>query len=634
MLLLLAVVVFSSRPMKVLSQHPDDSSSYRVPTKNGVFSRSSAEDFMPDSLASDEDDSEHQVQRGSHAIAKGGRIVRLMAEKRAKQSRRGNAQTAASRQGKMSRNATPGMNVRAVSKLNNQNIAPESQRPKRSLASNYQPASTDVKTPRQSTAGQKQSGAVSEEKLKMTTRKLVKWLRNRLRKRLEDVVSLEEKCDIEQKLLIGVNKTIEYQALERRAEINVKLKTQSEIQNIRQHMNGLELRLQEVRSQNANLVEQLSHLKEVHNQLEGIRKKLEDKLISTGITNWLEKRGPNYMPATAAGVLSKSAKILDPVSRGLEEVIKLDELFSSGVESVVPIPKRSLLSEVIRDLALVLPVIPVIMLFWRIGQISQRLSVLHLVLYISAILAIESGFMFVLSICTGTEAVLELQKSYELLLATAVFIDIFLLFSMILLQVLVTTLRPSGSELMQAMLGLALGYHFFKAVFQPVALSKSPTVTTPALFMYSISFAVICFEKKATLRLGTRLDKHLNSVLLIVEGWVSETWEAMKNLFVDTIPDISDCDDEESSFEGRSLSREAEVNRDLVHLNNRVPFSGKVDVDIEEVTNALNGSLDYARWSGRKTNDKSSQRKQKYRGIWSYKADAQSRELHSIDKTA
>ncbi|KAI0567324.1 hypothetical protein FGB62_3g136 [Gracilaria domingensis] len=407
---------------------------------------------------------------------------------------------------------------------------------------------------------------LEERKLKSATQKLVKWLRNRLRKRLEDVVQLESDMTTEQELLKTLSGEIEDESREREDEIKQKLQTKKELSDFRRHLNSPNARMKRVQSQTRALSEQLERVKEAYESMAARRKDLENKLESAGFSHWVEARGRDYFPDTAVGVLSKSAQVLGPVTHGFQRALLFDDRLSTEMEQIVPGSDETILHKIVWDITMMVPLFPFVLLL-RFGTgMIHRLSVYDVVLCGSSLFAAECVLCFVMSMFFSREILGVCQEINETILVALLFINALLYFVMFVAQVLISCLRPSRTEVVQMILLFTVGCRYYQYVFQPVMLSKPVMVTVLSHVLYIVTFCLIFVEKKRTMNFKTSYDVCFHKTMALMKAWVSETGCAMRNVFSDAVPYGSRSDSEShygstSSFYG-SLSN-GDINSEL-----------------------------------------------------------------------
>lgn len=371
-----------------------------------------------------------------------------------------------------------------------------------------------------------------ETKLKTQTKKLVKWLRNRLRKRLGEVAKLEGDMETERILLSNLNETVLGTSRERQKEIRLKLENQRKLKSFQKTIHQPDGHLQEVEEEKNKLSEQLAQITRTYETLAQVDKDLRSKLHTAGLTHWLQARGREYMPETAVGVLSKSAEILEPVTHSLEKAYEIDNQLLEEVENVVPVlANESILSKVLADFALLLPLIPVILVGYRALRLFDRLSILHIVFYASAGLLFELVILIILSACLGQEIVRACQVTSEFLLSTAVLIHFVIIFGLWFAQLLICALKVSQLEMAQVVMCLVVLHHFWRHVFVPVMIGNAVTTTVTANVGYAIVFMFVCYQKKGMLNWHTPYDAQMVKAWAAAAQWTRETANAMGNVF-------------------------------------------------------------------------------------------------------
>lgn len=409
---------------------------------------------------------------------------------------------------------------------------------------------------------------IEEDKLRAQTRRLVKWLRNRLRKRLSEVADLEHEMATEEELLVGLNRSIEGTYAERQKEIKLKIARQKALKQFQISPLGassssssnpsspaiIETELRAVESEKVGLSEQLARVTRTYETLAQVDKDLRKRLHTAGLTHWLRARGKDYMPESAVGVLSKSVEFLNPVASGLEKVYDLD------VKAANFIPKRvrvhqSTFGKVLIDALMLLPLLPLFILLCRARHSilkSSNFSNVHIALYSSTFLLFES-------------IVLAIMFQFDKLSFTPPFITFVSTFALILLlvcQCLLTLLSVATRsdtvelEVTQCGLLLALVAHFWKHVFIPsvtsdhsqdgnissaslmtvykLAADSPPPAGCTAHVVYAMVFGFIAQCKRNLLGWTCSLDDKAKVVIASISAWLIETFRAIKNAFSDS----------------------------------------------------------------------------------------------------
>lgn len=409
---------------------------------------------------------------------------------------------------------------------------------------------------------------IEEDKLRAQTRRLVKWLRNRLRKRLSEVADLEHEMATEEELLVGLNRSIEGTYAERQKEIKLKIARQKALKQFQtSHLGAssssslnpsspasIETELRAVESEKVGLSEQLARVTRTYEMLAQVDKDLRKRLHTAGLTHWLRARGKDYMPESAVGVLSKSVEFLNPVASGLEKVYDLD------VKAANFIPKRvrvhqSTFGKVLIDALMLLPLLPLFILLCRARHSilkSSNFSNVHIALYSSVFLLFES-------------IVLAIMFQFEKLSFTPpsiTFVSSFALIVLLVCQCLLTLLSVATRsdtvelEVTQCGLLLALVAHFWKHVFIPsvtsdnnqdgnissaslmtvykLAADSPPPAGCTAHAVYAMIFAFIAQCKRNLLGWTCSLDDKAKMVIASITAWLIETFRAIKNAFSDS----------------------------------------------------------------------------------------------------
>lgn len=409
---------------------------------------------------------------------------------------------------------------------------------------------------------------IEEDKLRAQTRRLVKWLRNRLRKRLAEVADLEHEMATEEELLVGLNRSIEGTYAERQKEIKLKIARQKALKQFQTSPLGpssssssnpsspasIETELRAVESEKVGLSEQLARVTRTYETLAQVDKDLRKRLHTAGLTHWLRARGKDYMPESAVGVLSKSVEFLNPVASGLEKVYDLD------VKAANFIPKRvrvhqSTFGKVFIDVLMLLPLLPLFILLCRARHSilkSSNFSNVHIALYSSSFLLFESlvlAIMFQFERLSFTPPLITFISSFALIV---------LLVCQCLLTLLSVATRSETVELEVTQCGLllALVAHFWKHVFIPsvtsdhnqdgnissaslitvykLAADSPPPAGCIAHIVYAMVFAFIAQCKRNLLGWTCSLDDKGKVVIASITAWLLETFRAIKNAFSDS----------------------------------------------------------------------------------------------------
>lgn len=442
---------------------------------------------------------------------------------------------------------------------------------------------------------------MEEIKLKTQTKKLVKWLRNRLRKRLEQVANLESEMETEAILLTNLNQTIEDRAAERHTEIRLKLDNQKRLSSFRKKVHAPDEHVHHAQEQKARLSEQLARITRTYETLAQVHKDLLNKLRSAGLSHWLQTRGNEYIPQTAVGVLSKSADILNPVTQGIEKALELDNHIVEEVESVVPdIARRSIISKVLADVAMIMPLIPLFVLWYRMLRMLDSLSIVHIVLYVTGGLVAELFLVILFSGYFGQEALHVCQLANESFFSGGVLFNFVLLLGVLCAQALITALQTCRSEIVQLISCLFIVHHFWRHVFVPTMVGHTVTTTVAANVVYDLVFTFIAHQKKEALSLHTAYDKHISKAWDLAANWTRETAHAMGNVFRE-----GDCErtptakeEVESFLSSRSDSDSEGSSHDFSRPDSFDERVIRVDGDARPVVVDAPMQMRYARWTG------------------------------------
>lgn len=372
-----------------------------------------------------------------------------------------------------------------------------------------------------------------EEKLRHASVKLVMWLRNRLRKRLNDVARLEGDMQAERIVLQNLNESIVETASAREHQIRVKITTQKKISEFEQEKEEPEKQLLSIQDTTKKLSDQLATLGENYNFLGERRRKLQKQLREAGFSHWLDMRGKEYLPATAVGVLARSTELFEPLYRDLREAMLLDWRLASTVEGLIPsLAEQSLLRNVIEEFLMLLPTIPLIMAWGKACQKLYSLSIIHAIMYEAIGFTVEFCILFCSSVFLGREIIgyLSLSK-YSKFVTAVVFMNTILYIGYVFSQILVSVLDGSKYEVFQTILSFSVGYHYYGVVFRPLMLNEKVQVTAIGHLLSVLAFGLVAYEKKKKLLLKAPLEDELNELFLSMENWGLETFEAMKSIF-------------------------------------------------------------------------------------------------------
>lgn len=397
-----------------------------------------------------------------------------------------------------------------------------------------------------------------EDKLKTQTNKLVKWLRNRLRKRLEEVANLEHKMQTEEIILLNLNKSIANTTTQRENEIRLKLENLKRLKNFEHTASEPDEKIQEVTADKDKLAEQLAQITRTYESLAQVYKDLNVKLSSAGLSHWLETRGKEYMPETAVGVLSKSVDVLSPVTESIEKAYEMDNHLVEEVESVVPVlAKKSIISKVIEDLTMLIPLLPMFVIWYRLVQIFDSLSILHIVFYTSAAIVGELLIVVLMSVYLGHEALRVCQSTNELFLSGGLLLNFVVVLGLLCAQMLICILRPCQPELVQLMLTAVVVQHFWRHVFVPVMVGHPVTTTVVANVGYIFVLGFICHQKKEILDWQTPYDAQIAKAWTAATHWTRETAQAMGNVFHESGSAVQKHEDNKS-IRSSSLTDDSE----------------------------------------------------------------------------
>lgn len=398
-----------------------------------------------------------------------------------------------------------------------------------------------------------------EDKLRSQTNKLVKWLRNRLRKRLEEVANLEHEMQTEEIVLQNLNESIANTTTQRENEIRLKLENLKRLKSFQETASEPNEKIQEVTAEKDKLAEQVAQITRTYEALAQVYKDLNAKLSSAGLSHWLETRGKEYMPETAVGVLSKSVEILSPVTESIEKAYEMDNYLVEEVENVVPVlAKKSIFSKVVEDITLLLPLLPMFVVCYRLIQVFDSLSILHVVVYASAALVAELLIVVLMSVYLGHEALHVCQSTNELFLSGGLLLNFVVVLGLLCAQTLICILRPCQPELVQLMLTAVVVQHFWRHVFVPVMVGHPVTTTVAANVGYIIVLGFVCHQKKEILNWQTPYDAQIAKALTAATHWTRETAQAMGNVFHENSLPAVRKDEDSKSIGGSSMTDDSE----------------------------------------------------------------------------
>lgn len=391
--------------------------------------------------------------------------------------------------------------------------------------------------------------AEEEAKVRLTTLKLVKWLRNRLRSRLDDIGESETEMDSGARLIQDLAEKKKHMAGQRSAEIKAKLESQKRLAEYRRTLEEPDGQLRVVESQTKKLSSQLDQLKKTYNSLAAVHTKLRQQLRTAGFSHWLDTRGKEYLPPTAVGVLSKSAEILDPIAHGLERAVDIDRSLSLDLEEMVPpLSDAHIFSAVLADVLVLLPLIPIFFLALRIWQTLHTLSVLHILFYGAAVFAAQTTICLLVSFYTGHEALRYFQVSNEPVLIAGTFLNALLFTCFIFLLAIVALLRRRRTDVAQVGASMLVGWHFYQAVLRPAVMDEAITYPAPSYLLYVAYFTIVMVDKNKTLQMRYPYEEHIDTVTNTLKDWGDETMRAIRAVF----------DDEEVECSGRADAAETE----------------------------------------------------------------------------
>lgn len=371
-----------------------------------------------------------------------------------------------------------------------------------------------------------------EIKLRNQTQKLVKWLRNRLRKRLEDVADLEGELATERIVLTKLSQNINSTSIDRHHEIQLKLKRSKQLKAVTASAHNPEKRLRSVEAEHAELEDRLAAARRAYDALASVHGGLRDRLRQAGLAHWLEARGSEYLPATAIGVLARSAALLDPVANGLHRAYDLDAELAAEVESLVPgLSPDSLIGRSVADLAMLVPLLPLFVILLRTARAAGRTSVAMAAALVASVLAVCAIMALLASVALGKEALGVWQSKHDLAFAGGALIVQMGLVALVALQAGMFLSHPNraGGSTMVLTVGCLL--HVWKRIFVPAMLHEHEQSCVLGNFVLAVALMAVALRCKAVAGVCTPWDESI--VLLVQEGmkWMTETGDAMRAVF-------------------------------------------------------------------------------------------------------
>lgn len=370
---------------------------------------------------------------------------------------------------------------------------------------------------------------IEEEKVKVATKKLVIWLRNRLRKRLGEVADIEgnlTQTDHEVAHLIEGEKRV---GVEREEEIKRKIDSQKKLVDFRLKSAEPDDQIRIVTEQTKKLEQQLEGVTKTYNDLASMHAQLQQKIREAGFSHWLDTRGVLYMPETAVGVLAKSAEVLEPMVAGLSRAVSLDRELASNVEALIPKPTLSpVVTGVVSDIFIIAPVIPIFGLIVRVSFSVQGFTVSHYIFFLCAMFAAQSAACMVLSALLAEEALHYYQRNNEPLMIAGLFATAGIYAGLIFLQTLLSVVDSTAQNLAHLVLFNGLGLFFYSRVFRPAVLSQPTNFPVLLYPMLVILFLYIMTGRNEQLRLPMPFQDALRQLFTWSSDYLKETAEAMQ----------------------------------------------------------------------------------------------------------
>lgn len=375
------------------------------------------------------------------------------------------------------------------------------------------------------------SGATSveleEEKVKVATLKLVKWLRNRLRKRLNEIADLETSMTTAEHAIANLAESQKRATQERKHEISEKRARQTALAEFRRTTYTPDAQLRIVRDQSGKLERQLVELGHVYEKLAAKQLEMEAQLRDAGFSHWLDARGNAYMPETAVGVLAKSAEVLGPVASGIGSAVAVEQELAREVDALLLLEEGSVVPGVVSDVLVLAPLIPIVALAGRLSCSMQGLSVLHYIVYLSAVFAAQAFICFLSSLALSDEAISHFQRTNEPALIAVLFLTAGLYTWYVFLHALLAVVYTTRRNIAHLALVNAIGYAFYHLVFQPAVLNRRAGLPVVAPAALGVVFLFLMTERNDVLRLDIPLQKELRATFDCARAWAEETVEAM-----------------------------------------------------------------------------------------------------------
>lgn len=391
-----------------------------------------------------------------------------------------------------------------------------------------------------------------EEKVQVATLKLVKWLRNRLRKRLNEVADLETAKATTDHAIANLAESQKRVSEEREHVIVEKRARQNELAEFRRTADVPDNQLRIVREQSAKMEHQLEDLGHVYDGLATKLTQMEVKLREEGFSHWLDTRGTAYMPETAVGVLAKSAEVLSPVASSIETAVAVEQQIAKEFDSLLPEDVSPVVPGVVSDVLVLAPVIPVVALVGRLSCSMHGLTVLHYIVYLSAVFAAQSGITFLCSLALGSDAIEHYQKTNEPVLIAMLFLTAGMYTWFVFMHTLLAIAHTTRRNVVHLCIVCTIGYMFYHLVFQPAVLDRHAGLPMLAPCLLALVFLFLMTERNEVLQLALPLQAELRAFFTASRSWAAETVDAMRVALVGDVagPLVAAVDlDIDSEFE-------------------------------------------------------------------------------------
>lgn len=373
-------------------------------------------------------------------------------------------------------------------------------------------------------------GNVEKEELKVktATQKLVLWLRNRLRKRLGELAELEDALKKLEHVAVEFEASKERVETERDAKIKKKVSSQKELASFRLQLVEPDVQLRIVDDQAKKLEQKMIDMKKTYDGLGKMQAELESKLREAGFSHWLEARGQEYLPETAIGVLSKSTEILEPVIEGIGRAVSIDHDLARDFDGIVPIIHSPLVTGVVSDIFVLVPLIPVLALAGRISFSVHRMTIVQFIFYISAAFSAQCFGCFIVSISLGEEAIQYFLKTNEPAVIGSLFLTAGLYSCFCFLHLLTALVHSTKRNIAHLLFVNGIGFFFYVHVFRRAVLNQGIKVPIAMHVVLCVLFLFIMTDRNASLGIEFPFQKAMQQALEDLYDWLDETFEAMK----------------------------------------------------------------------------------------------------------